>query len=143
VKRLGQPPMNIPASIIPLMNCVISVKNVRAPVFLESGKRLSSRKFINITEIRDASNFQEVFSWNPSTDTFQEKLEESYLLKKLSKNLDISIEKLVDEVEYRKRVLVHMVEHNIRDYRSVNKVLSKYYNNPQLFQKEFLEDSRW
>ena len=143
VKRLGQPPMNIPASIIPLMNCVISVKNVRAPVFLESGKRLSSRKFINITEIKDASNFQEVFNWNPSTDTFQEKLEESYLLKKLSKSLDIPLEKLVDEVEYRKRVLVHMVEHNIRDYRSVNKVLSKYYNNPQLFQKEFLEESRW
>lgn len=143
VKRLSQPPMNIPASIIPLMNCVISVKNVRAPVFLESGKRLSSRKFINITEIKDASNFQEVFNWNPSTDTFQEKLEESYLLKKLSKSLGASIEKLVDEVEYRKRVLVHMVEHNVRDYRSVNKVLSKYYNNPQLFQKEFLKDSTW
>jgi flagellar protein FlaI len=143
VKRLTQPPMNIPSSIIPLMNCVINVKHVRTPVFLEPGKRLSSRKFISISEIKDANSFQEVFSWNPSTDTFQENLTQSHLLKKMSTSLDIPMEKLIDELEYRKQVLIHMVEHNIRDYRSVNKVLSKYYNNPQLFQKEFLEKSKW
>jgi flagellar protein FlaI len=140
VKRLTQPPMNIPSSIIPLMNCVINVKHVRTPVFLESGRRLSSRKFISISEIKDANSFQEVFSWNPSSDTFHERLAESYLLKKMAASLDIPVEKLLDELEYRKRILMHMVEHNIRDYRSVNKVLSKYYNNPQLFQREFLEN---
>jgi flagellar protein FlaI len=143
VKRLTQPPMNIPSSIIPLMNCVINVKHVRTPVFLESGKRLSSRKFTSIAEVRDASRLQEVFSWNASTDTFQENLTESYLLKKMSSGLDIPVEKLVDELEYRKRVLLHMVEHGIRDYRSVNNILSKYYNNPRLFQKEFLEKPKW
>jgi flagellar protein FlaI len=143
IKRLTQPPMNIPASIIPLMNCVINVKNVRTPVFLESGKQLSSRKFTNVSEVRDASNFQEVFTWNPSSDTFQENLPQSYLLKKLGSSLDIPIEKLIDELEYRKRVLLHMVEHGIRDYKSVNKVLSQYYNNPQLFQKGFLENPKW
>jgi hypothetical protein len=125
------------------MNCVISVKNVRTPVFLESGKRLSSRKFTNVSEIKDAGSFQEVFTWNPSSDTFQENVAQSYLLKKMAMGLDIPVEKLVDEVEYRKRVLLHLVEHGIRDYRSVNKVLSQYYNNPQLFQKEFLQNSKW
>jgi len=143
IKRLTQPPMNIPPSIVPLMNCVINVKHVRTPVFLESGKRLSSRKFVSISEIKDANNFQEVFAWNPSTDTIKENLSESYLLRKMAASLDVPIEKLIDELEYRKRVLSHMVEHNIRDYRSVNKVLSKYYNNPQLFQKEFLEKPKW
>jgi flagellar protein FlaI len=143
IKRLTQPPMNIPSSIIPLMNCVINVKHVRTPVFLEPGKRLSSRKFINVSEIKDANNFQEVFSWNPSTDTFQEHLPESYLLRKMATSIDIPIEKLIDELEYRKQVLMHMVEYSIRDYRSVNKVLSKYYNNPQLFQREFLEKHKW
>ena len=143
IKRLTQPPMNIPPSIIPLMNCVINVKHVRTPVFLESGRSLSSRKFISISEIKDANNFQEVFTWNPSSDTFQENLSESYLLRKTATSLDISVEKLIDELEYRKQVLMHMVEYNIRDYKSVNKVLSKYYNNPQLFQKEFLEKPRW
>lgn len=143
IKRLTQPPMNIPQSIVPLMNCVINVKHVRTPVFLESGKRLSSRKFISISEIRDANSFQQVFTWNASTDTFQENVAESYLLKKMAASIDVPMEKLVDELEYRKRVLVHMVEHGIRDYRSVNTVLSKYYNNPQLFQREFLEKPKW
>ena len=143
IKRLTQPPMNIPSSIIPLMNCIITVKHVRTPVFLESGKRLSSRKFVSVAEIKDAKTFPEVFSWNPSTDIFKENLSESYLLNKMASTLDIPLEKLLDELEYRKKVLMHMVEHNIRDYRSVNKVLSKYYNNPQLFQKEFLEESKW
>ncbi|MCS7114244.1 MAG: type II/IV secretion system ATPase subunit [Nitrososphaerota archaeon] len=143
IKRLTQPPMNIPTSIIPLMNCVITVKHVRAPVFLESGRKLSSRKFISVSEIKSHDSFQEVFSWNPSTDTFRENLSESYLLKKMASSLDIPIEKLIDELEYRKRVLAHMVEHGIRDYKSVNKVLSKYYNSPELFQREFLEDKGW
>ena len=143
IKRLTQPPMNIPPSIISLMDCVIAVKHVRTPVFLESGKRLSSRKFISVSEVKDANNFQEVFSWEPSTDIFQEKLSESYLLRKTASSLDIPMEKLLDELEYRKSVLMHMAERNIRDYRSVNKVLNKYYNNPQLFQKEFLEKPKW
>jgi flagellar protein FlaI len=143
IKRLTQPPMNIPSSIISLMNCVINVKHVRTPVFLESGKRLSSRKFISISEIKDAGSFQDVFTWNPSSDTFQDNLAQSYLLRKMSQSLDIPVEKLLDELEYRKRVLLHMAERGIRDYRSVNNVLSKYYNNPQLFQKEFLGKSEW
>jgi len=143
IKRLTQPPMNIPTSIIPLMNCVITVKHVRTPVFLESGRRLSSRKFISVTEIKDYNSYQEVFSWNPSTDTFKENLAESYLLKRMASSLDIPVERLIDELEYRKRVLAHMVEHGIRDYRSVNKVLSKYYNNPELFQREFLGKGGW
>ncbi|MEM1592647.1 MAG: type II/IV secretion system ATPase subunit [Candidatus Bathyarchaeia archaeon] len=143
MKRLTQPPMNIPPSIIPLMNCVITVKHVRTPVFLESGKKLSSRKFVSVTEIKDYENYQEVFSWNPSTDSFNEKLEESYLLSKMAESLGIGVEKLIDEIEYRKRILSHMVEHGIRDYKSVNRILSKYYNSPELFQREFLEKDWW
>jgi flagellar protein FlaI len=143
IKRLTQPPMNIPASIVPLMNCVISVKHVRTPVFFESGKKLSSRKFISVSEIKDASNFHQVFTWNPSSDTFQRTISESYLLKKLALTLDVPVEKLLDELDYRKRVLSHMVEHGIRDYRSVNVVLNRYYNNPGLFQREFLERPSW
>ncbi len=143
VKRLTQPPMNIPTSIISLMNCVIAVRHVRTPVFLESGKRLASRKFISVSEMRDLGSFQEVFSWNPSTDIFQGDLSESYLLGRMASSLDIPLERLLHEVEYRKQVLRLMVERGIRDYRSVNRVLSKYYNNPKLFQREFNEKTQW
>jgi flagellar protein FlaI len=143
IKRLTQPPMNIPSSIITLMNCVIVVRHVRTPVFLESGKKLSSRKFVQVSEVRDASSIVNVFDWNASSDVFQEKLEESILLKRLARRLDISFERLINEFEHRKKVLLNMAEHNIRDYRSVNKVLSKYYHNPSVLHSESLRNFKW
>jgi flagellar protein FlaI len=129
VKRLTQPPMNIPSSIIPMMNSVIVVRRVRTPIFLESGKRLSSRKFVRVSEIKDPSTLMDVFSWNASSDSFQESIADSVMMKKIATRLDISLERLLSEFEYRKHVLLDMVEHNIRDYRNVNRVLSKYYNS--------------
>ncbi|MGD8506845.1 MAG: type II/IV secretion system ATPase subunit, partial [Candidatus Bathyarchaeota archaeon] len=136
VKRLTQPPMNIPASIITLMNCVIAVRHVRTPVFLESGKKLSSRKFVQVSEIKDANSTVNIFDWNHSLDIFQEKLEDSILLKRMAKRLDMPLQRLINEFQHRKKVLLNMVEHNIRDYRSVNKVLSKYYYNPSTLHDE-------
>lgn len=143
IKRLTQPPMNIPSSIIPLMNCVIVVKHVRTPIFLETGKKLSSRKFVRISEIRDVNTVHDVFVWNPSLDIFQENLGDSFLLKKIAKELDIPLSRLMEELEYRKKVLLEMVEHNIRDYRSVNTILNKYYRSPNLLRKGFSEKFEW
>jgi len=143
IKRLTQPPMNIPSSIISLMNCVIVVRHVRTPIFLESGKRLSSRKFTRVSEIKDANTLCDVFTWNASTDTVQENIADSVLLRKIATRLDISVERLISEFEYRKHVLLDMVEHNVRDYRSVNKVLSKYYSNLSFRQRETSERFEW
>jgi len=136
IKRLTQPPMNIPASIITLMNCVIVVRHVQTPAFLESGKKLSNRKFVQVSEVKDTNTIVNAFDWNGSLDIFQEKIEESILLKRIARKLDIPLERLISEFEYRKKVLQNMVEHNIRDHKSVNKVLSKYYNDPSALQVE-------
>jgi len=131
IKRLTQPPMNIPSSIIPLMNCAIIVKHVRKPIFLSGEKRLSSRKFTRVAEIKSAESIKDVFTWTASTDTFQqEELDKSYLIAKIARDLDVSVERILDDLEQRKRLLQDMTENNIRDYRSVNDVLSKYYFHP-------------
>jgi len=137
--RLTQPPMNIPASILPLMNCTRVVKHVRPPVFAGSGKRLSSRKFIKISEVASANEVSNVFEWNPSSDTFKEDIANSYVLKKIAKNVDLPMEEVLQELDYRKRILARMAEQNIRDYRSVNRTLSKYYQNPPTLRADFSE----
>jgi len=70
-----------------------------------------------------------VFTWSASTDAFQENLGDSYLVTKIAKDLDVSVEQVLDDLEQRKKMLLDMAEHNIRDYRSVNDFLSKYYFN--------------
>jgi flagellar protein FlaI len=143
IKRLTQPPMNIVPPIIPLMNCAIVVKHVRSPIFDQSGKLLSSRKFVRVSEIKDVNTIHDIFGWNPSSDTFQENLENSFLLKKIAKNLNISMKKLMDELENRKKMLMTLVEQNIRDYHSLNDTLNKYYHISQFQPEKFSEKISW
>lgn len=136
IKRLTQPPMNIPSSIISLMNCAIIVKHVRTPIFLSGEKRLSSRKFIRIAEIKNANSIKDVFTWTPSTDTFQEDVHGSYLVAKIARDLDVSVERVLDDLKQRREMLLSMTERNIRDFHRVNNVLSKYYYNPRSLKKQ-------
>jgi flagellar protein FlaI len=131
LKRLTQPPMDIPQSILPLMNCLIVVKHVKNPSFVSGTKQGSTRKFINTAEITSSGNTVELSKWKPGSDTFTETFEESYILKRMAMNLDLSFDLLLRELERRKEVLVWMADMNIRDYRSVNEILSQYYNKPE------------
>jgi len=135
IKRLTQPPMNIVPAIIPLMNCAIVVKHVRQPIFDQPGKQLSSRKFIRVSEIKNANTIHDIFRWNTSSDTFKEDFSNSFLLKKIAKNFNLSMERLIHELENRKEMLLSLAEQNIRDYHSLNDALSKYYHSLQ-FQSE-------
>jgi len=112
------------------MNCMIIVKHVRSPVFLEGAVRSSSRKFVNISEIRQGGSLNEVANWVPSSDTFNTNFESSYLLGQIALSLDLSVDYLINEMERRKDILMWMVNRNIRDYRSVYSVLNQYYNDP-------------
>lgn len=132
LKRLGQPPMNIPASILPLMNCVIVVKHVKSPTFLEGEKRISSRKFVHIAEIKPGGGINDISQWIPASDTFSEDFTKSHLLEQFALSLDLSMDYIMIELEHRRDILLWMAERNIRDYRSVNRVLSGYYNDPEL-----------
>jgi len=140
LKRLSQPPMNIPSTILSLMNCIVVVKHVRSPIFLEGKRRISSRKFVHIAEIKPGGGIHDITQWIPASDTFSEDFEGSYLLERLALGLDLSIDYLLQELEKRRDVLLWMAERNIRDYRSVNDLLSRYYNNPESFYGEILQN---
>ena len=85
IKRLTQPPMNIPQNILSLMNCVIVVKQVKAACFDSAERKSSMRKFVKVSEIDGSGTPQDVFSWNAASDTFQTNLGKSYLFNKIAK----------------------------------------------------------
>jgi flagellar protein FlaI len=129
VKRLTQPPMNIPQTILSLMNCVIVVKQVGTMSFNNPNERKGSRrKFTKVAEIDSNGQSQEVFSWNLSSDSFQSKLGKSYLFNKIAKASDVPVSVVMQEFERRKKILLTMVEHNLRDFRSVHKALNSSLN---------------
>jgi flagellar protein FlaI len=136
IKRLTQPPMNIPQSILSLMNCVIVVKQVKILSNNPQERKISSRRFVKIAEIDNNGLPIEVFNWNMSTDTFQQTLDKSYLFTKIAKNLDAPLSVVEQEFERRKQILLKMVEKNLRDFRSVHRALNSSRNLAELALKE-------
>jgi len=128
IKRLTQPPMNIPQNILSLMNCVIVVKQVNTSSINLQQRKKSMRKFVKVAEIDNNGFPREVFSWNLSSDTFNRNLEKSYLLSKIAQNLDAPVSVVQQEFERRKKILLTMVEQNMRDFRSVHKALNSSLN---------------
>jgi flagellar protein FlaI len=140
IQRLTQPPMNIPQGVIPLMNCVIVVKQVRAPGFVSLGKRISNRRFVRVSEIDQNGAIHDVFSWNPSVEAFNQNLDNSYLLSKIAKSLDVPPNVVAQELERRKQILMKLVEKNIRDFRSVHKALSSSLSIQELGYDESVKE---
>lgn len=136
ITRLTQPPMNIPRGIISLMNCVIVVKQVKAPSFVSSDRKASSRKFVRVSEMNPSGAIHDVFMWNPSVDAFQQDLDQSYLLDKIAKSLDVPLSVVIQELERRKQILLKMIAKNLRDFRSVHKALNSSINEADLADKE-------
>ncbi len=124
IKRLTQPPMNIPQNILSLMNCVIIVKQVKTSFLNSRDRKKAGRKFVQVAEIDNTGTPHEVFTWNMSSDTFQQNLDKSYLLNKIAKNLDAPLSVVQQEFERRKQILLTMIEKNLRDFRSVHKALN-------------------
>ena len=132
IQRLTQPPMNIPQGILPLMNCIIVVKQVKTPGFIVSHRKISTRKFVRISELDNSGMIHDVYLYNPSTDTFENSLDASFLLAKMAKNLDVPLSIIKQEIERRKQILLNMVDKNLRDFRSVHKALSNSLNIAEL-----------
>ncbi len=124
IKRLTQPPMNIPENILSLMNCVIVVKQVNTSGINMHERKASSRKFVSVNEIDNLGMPHEVFSYNLSSDSFSQNIDKSYLLAKIAKTTDVPLLVVQQELERRKQILLSMVEKNLRDFRSVHKALN-------------------
>ncbi|HTY74955.1 MAG TPA: type II/IV secretion system ATPase subunit [Candidatus Nanoarchaeia archaeon] len=136
IKRLTQPPMNIPQNILSLMNCIVVVKQVKTISNNPQERKMSTRKFVEVAEIDNNGVPHEVFNWNMRSDTFQQNLDRSYLLAKIAKNLDTPVSVVLQEFERRKQILLKMVEKNLRDFRSVHRALNSSTNLLEMTAKE-------
>ena len=124
IKRLTQPPMNIPHTILSLMNCVIVVKQVKTPSHNSQKRKISTRKFVEVAEIDNNGVPHEIFKWNMRSDTFKQNLDKSYIFNKIAQNLDAPFSVVQQEFERRKQILSNMVNKNLRDFRSVHRALN-------------------
>jgi flagellar protein FlaI len=136
VKRLTQKPMDIAPAYIPLMNVVGIIQRVHLK---KRGGMKAYRRITSVDEIADYEKYKKAFEWKPAEDTFGSSLIGSTLFSKLSRNLGVSQQDLIEEMERRKNVLSWMRKREIRSYRDVARTITEYYSRPDEFYKRRVE----
>ncbi|MCK5023180.1 MAG: type II/IV secretion system ATPase subunit [Candidatus Aenigmarchaeota archaeon] len=126
IKRLETPPIELSPSLIETLDIVIVMIHAK-----EKGK--STRRVKEVSEIESidprtgSSHSIKVFDWSPSSDTFSNNIEESYLLKKIAFEKGISYEKILKELSERVKVLKWMRKFGVTTFDEVGKLINLYH----------------
>lgn len=128
LNRLMSEPMNIPKSLLTMIDDIMIVKRMEI-----NGK--PARRVVDVTEVagvkrgRNGLVTNKVFSWNPKNDTYRFS-GKSIILEKLKEKLNFNEEEIMEEIHRRTVVLDWMVREKIRRYTDVASVIREYYADP-------------
>jgi len=129
IHRLTTPPMNIPKTLLPMMNIVVIQARTRF-----RGK--SVRRMMLTTEMvgidPDSGELltNDIFRWNARNDTFWW-AGRSYLIERIRREFGYSRDYVEQEIKRRETVLRWMQKARIDNYREVTIIIRQYYANPE------------
>jgi flagellar protein FlaI len=95
------------------------------------------RKVTGIYEVigfdikRNMMKYNQVFEWDPTTDKILIK-NKSHALWKIMMKTGMKENDIVEELKRRMTILSWLKEQNINDYRDVGRVMSLYYDFPEM-----------
>ena len=127
--RLESEPMNIPRSLLTILDTVAMTSRVR--VADRSTRRVTS--IVEVVELDPVSReiiLNEVFRWNPAKDTF-EYSGRSVLVDRIMKELGLTKDYVSEELQRRKVLLEWMYLNKIRRFGDVGRVIRDYYADPE------------
>ena len=126
--RLKTPPIELPVGLIVSANVIVFLLATRY-------KNRQTRRVGEVLEVIDVDEktgtpvTNQVFKWNPVSDTF-DNINRSILLKQISDATGMSELEISEELKRRMLILEWMRFRNISNYRDVNSVINMYYNFP-------------
>jgi flagellar protein FlaI len=124
VKRLTSEPMNVAPVYIPLMNSAVHIQKVELP---QKKQGLSfGRRVRSIWEIEDFEKYHEVETWDPLTDTFVTRFENSILLKRIATGRGLTMDDVLQDLHMRELYLHEVVKSGVRNQREVTSKILGY-----------------
>jgi flagellar protein FlaI len=139
IHRVENEPMNVPRVLFQSLDAVAFQGQV-----VVDGRR--ARRVKAITEIldveRDTHNLltNEVFTWNPRTDTFDFQ-GRSFILEEIAKESGKEVEDVVREVKRRETYIRLMDKRNKTYYKDVSRAINTYYVDPVLAVRKLEEET--
>lgn len=134
IKRLQTPPINLPPTLMNVLDVVAVMTH--AVVKKKQTRRL--REIVEITDVSpDGIAITNIpFFWNPADDAFYFK-RHSEVFKKISRRYGLSEQELQREFDIRTRLLYELARRNITEFNTVQKVVNTYYKNKEETIKKF------
>jgi flagellar protein FlaI len=126
--RLTTDPINLSPSLIETLDCIMLIKRIR-----RGGNYI--RRITGLYEVlgfekRTGIDANKVFGWNPENDEY--KIEnESVLLKDIADQSGKNHDKIKKELRNKQHILNYMQEEQIKHYREVGDIISRYYSDPK------------
>lgn len=126
--RLTTDPINLSGSLIETLDLVMLIKRIR-----RGGsyiRRITGLHEIRGYDDRKGIDSNRVFAWDPQDDNYYVD-NNSLLLKDIADQSGMDYSDLQDEMRNRQHVLKYMQEEQIKHYREVGDIISRYYSDPQ------------
>ncbi|NOZ82109.1 MAG: type II/IV secretion system ATPase subunit [Candidatus Micrarchaeota archaeon] len=125
--RLTTPPINLPASLIENLDCVVFLVRVKH-------RNLYVRRVSSIFEVvgfdreKNLPKFNEVFRWDAATDTFIT-VNPSVVLKKIAEQHGLSPEAIKKELGVKMKILEWLLKKDVTDYKAFADIIKLYYSH--------------
>jgi len=133
LRRLTNPPLNIPASLLSSLQLV---------VVMHRDRRRRIRKVLSISELVGSGEkelkigLNKLFDWMPSKDYFSKVGKSSKVLNDIKLFSGLSERDVEKDIAEKEAILKWMVKEGIRDINKVGRIISEYYINPQKVLKQ-------
>jgi len=124
-KRLINPPINIPETLLEALDLI---------VVMYRDRRTGRRRVYQIAEFSPESTKSKVkilFEWNAAKDNFKRKEKKFRFLDKIKMHTGMSEQEIKKNLKERQKILSWMVKNNLNTVNGVGKIIAEYYLNPK------------
>ena len=126
IKRLSEPPIEIPQAEIESLHLLISQYRDR---------RKGIRRTSEIAEIVNSGNekldLNYVFRYKPRTDSFEKTSESIRIIEELNLHTGMTPKEISDDLREKESILKWMLSYNISSIHDFGNIISAYYKSPQ------------
>lgn len=129
INRLENDPINVPRAMIQSLD-ILCVQRLTKT----GGERV--RRNATLSEIHSVDqrtgdlDYTALYEWQPEDDSFRGQTKNSSLMKEIQDDLGLSRTELLRELKQRQKVLKHLTEKDISDYKEFTSVINEYYSAP-------------
>ncbi len=128
-KRLVNPPINVPESVLEALHLI---------VVMFRDRRRGIRRLLQLTEIiptgeygKASVSLNTIFRWKPVKDSIEQDSESKRIVDELKMFTGMSDEEIKKDLENKISVLKWLVKNEVKDVNKIGKIISNYYLNSE------------